>query len=44
MGHGIGLGNHEAPWITEEELVVVTAPVLADPLTRGYSDPFGQVV
>jgi hypothetical protein len=27
-----------------EELVVVTAPVLAHPLTRGYSDPFGQVV
>jgi S1-C subfamily serine protease len=27
-----------------EELVVVTAPLLAHPLTRGYSDPFGQVV
>jgi hypothetical protein len=27
-----------------EELVVVTAPALAHPLTRGYSDPFGQVV
>jgi hypothetical protein len=28
----------------DEELVVVTAPVLVHPLTRGYSDPFGQVV
>jgi hypothetical protein len=27
-----------------EELVVVTAPMLATPITRGYSDPFGQVV
>jgi hypothetical protein len=27
-----------------EELVVVTAPLLAHPLARGYSDPFGQVV
>jgi S1-C subfamily serine protease len=27
-----------------EELVVVTAPMLAHPVTRGYSDPFGQVV
>jgi S1-C subfamily serine protease len=27
-----------------EELVVVTAPLLAHPITRGYSDPFGQVV
>ena len=27
-----------------EELVVVTAPMLAHPITRGYSDPFGQVV
>jgi S1-C subfamily serine protease len=27
-----------------EELVVVTAPLLAHPLTRGYSDPFGLVV
>jgi hypothetical protein len=28
----------------EEELVVVTAPLLAHPIARGYSDPFGQVV
>jgi S1-C subfamily serine protease len=27
-----------------EELVVVTAPMLAHPATRGYSDPFGQIV
>jgi S1-C subfamily serine protease len=27
-----------------EELVVVTAPMLAHPMTRGYSDPFGLVV
>jgi S1-C subfamily serine protease len=27
-----------------EELVVVTAPMLAHRLVRGYSDPFGQVV
>jgi hypothetical protein len=27
-----------------EELVVVTAPALAHPLTRGYSEPFGRVV
>ena len=27
-----------------EELVVVTAPLLAHPIARGYSDPFGQVV
>jgi S1-C subfamily serine protease len=27
-----------------EELVVVTAPMLAHPMTRGYSDPFGMVV
>jgi S1-C subfamily serine protease len=27
-----------------EELVVVTAPMLAHPIARGYSDPFGQVV
>jgi S1-C subfamily serine protease len=27
-----------------EELVVVTAPMLAHPITRGYGDPFGQVV
>jgi S1-C subfamily serine protease len=27
-----------------EELVVVTAPMLAHPMMRGYSDPFGQVV
>jgi S1-C subfamily serine protease len=27
-----------------EELVVVTAPMLAHPITRGYSDPFGHVV
>jgi S1-C subfamily serine protease len=28
----------------DEELVVVTAPLLAHPIARGYSDPFGQVV
>ena len=27
-----------------EELVVVTAPLLAHPIARGYSDPFGQVL
>ena len=27
-----------------EELVVITAPMLAHPMTRGYSDPFGLVV
>jgi hypothetical protein len=27
-----------------EELVVVTAPMLSHPITRGYSDPFGQAV
>ncbi|MGC8642200.1 MAG: trypsin-like peptidase domain-containing protein [Isosphaeraceae bacterium] len=27
-----------------EELVVVTAPMLAHPMTCGYADPFGQVV
>jgi S1-C subfamily serine protease len=27
-----------------EELVIVTAPLLAHPIARGYSDPFGQVV
>jgi hypothetical protein len=27
-----------------EELVVVTAPMLAHKVTKGYSDPFGQVV
>jgi S1-C subfamily serine protease len=27
-----------------EELVVVTAPLLAHPIARGYSEPFGQVV
>jgi len=28
----------------EEELVVVTAPILAHSIARGYADPFGQVV
>jgi hypothetical protein len=28
----------------DEELVVVTAPLLAHRITRGYGDPFGQVV
>lgn len=28
----------------DEELVVVTAPMLSHRLARGYSDPFGQVV
>jgi S1-C subfamily serine protease len=28
----------------EEELVLVTAPMLTDQITKGYSDPFGQVV
>jgi S1-C subfamily serine protease len=27
-----------------EELVVVTAPMMAHPITRGYSEPFGLVV
>jgi S1-C subfamily serine protease len=27
-----------------EELVVVTAPMLSHPMTRGYSDPFGHVI
>ena len=27
-----------------EELVVVTAPLLAHPIARGYAEPFGQVV
>jgi S1-C subfamily serine protease len=27
-----------------EELVVVTAPMMAHSITRGYADPFGQVV
>ena len=27
-----------------EELIVVTAPMLVHPMTRGYSDPFGYVV
>jgi hypothetical protein len=28
----------------DEELVVVTAPLLAHKITQGYADPFGQVV
>jgi S1-C subfamily serine protease len=34
--------DHEA--FPGEELVVVTAPLLAHKCTRGYGDPFGQVV
>jgi S1-C subfamily serine protease len=36
--------NHDREAFSGEELVVVTAPLLAHKSTRGYADPFGQVV
>ncbi len=36
-------GNDRAS-IPGEELVVVTAPMLPNRMTRGYSEPFGQVI
>jgi hypothetical protein len=34
----------DRPRFPGEELVVVTAPLLPHRMTRGYGDPFGQVV
>ncbi len=48
-----GLGGRNSPLTTRrtdrarfpgEELVVVTAPLLRSRMTKGYADPFGQVV
>jgi S1-C subfamily serine protease len=44
LGSPLGTRDTDRVAFPGEELVVVTAPVLAHPLTRGYSDPFGQVV
>ncbi len=48
-----GLANRNSPLLTrrsdrarfrEEELVVVTSPLLRTRMTKGYADPFGQVI
>jgi hypothetical protein len=44
LGSPLSTRDAERVAFPGEELVVVTAPLLAHPLTRGYSDPFGQVV
>jgi len=43
---GSPLVTRDTDWVAfpGEELVVVTAPMLAHPISRGYSEPFGQVV
>jgi hypothetical protein len=36
--------RHDRARSPEEELVIVTAPLLTDKITKGYRDPFGQVL
>jgi S1-C subfamily serine protease len=44
LGSPLGARDRDREEFPGEELVVVTAPVFAHKITRGYGDPFGQVV
>jgi S1-C subfamily serine protease len=44
LGSPLGSRDFDQIAFPGEELVVITAPMLAHPITRGYADPFGQVV
>jgi len=44
LGSPLGTRDRDREAFPGEELVVVTAPLLAHKITRGYGDPFGQVV